>query len=70
MIEVGSKVKDKVNGKIGTVIEITTIANGHSARLNYLIETPGESKYWRHGKDLMEYLTNDGGEYSGQFLTE
>ncbi len=69
MINVGSQVKDKINGNIGQVVEVSTTADGHSARLKYLVEFQGE-KCWREHKDLMEYLTNDGLETKGQFLTE
>ena len=69
MIEVGSKVKDKIDGSIGQVIEVMTMADGHSVRLKYLIECQGQRR-WRENKDLMEYLTNDGTQSSGQFMTE
>jgi len=69
MIEIGSSVKDKISGSVGKVVEIRTMADGHSARLRYLIETESGTQ-WRENKDLMEYLTNDGTQSSGQFLTE
>ena len=68
-MQVGSTVKDKLTGDVGKVIEETIYADGHSTQSRFVVEfVSGVRTKSQH--ELPEYLTNDGGKSTGQFLTE
>ena len=61
MIQVGSKVKDKISSRMATVLESTTVADGYSSSTQFLIQTSDGDRRWRKYDELSECLTNDGG---------
>jgi len=68
-MQVGSTVKDKMTGDVGKIVEETIYANGHSTARRFKVEFVGGARIRTQG-ELMEYLTNEGSESQGQFLTE
>jgi hypothetical protein len=68
-MQVGSTVKDKSTGDVGRIVEETIYADGHSTGRRFKVEFVGGTRT-RSQSELMEYLTNDGSQSQGQFLTE
>ena len=68
-MQVGSTVKDKLTGDVGKILEETIYADGHSTQKRFLVEFVGGVRT-RSQHELSEYLTNDGVQSTGQFLTE
>jgi|11_taG_2_1085331.scaffolds.fasta_scaffold14904_4 hypothetical protein len=70
MFNIGSQVKNKISGEIGNITEIYHAKEDVSGKYpRYYIKYPSGSR-WNGKEDLLEYLTNSGDNYTGQFLTE
>jgi|TARA_Y100000385_G_C12486810_1_gene381352 hypothetical protein len=68
-MQVGSTVKDNSTGDVGRIVEETIYADGHSTSRRFTVEFVGGTRV-RSQNELTEYLTNDGRQTQGQFLTE
>jgi hypothetical protein len=68
-MHVGSTVKDKLTGDVGKILQETIYADGHSTQSRFVVEFVGGVRT-RTQQELTEYLTNDGSQSHGQFLTE
>jgi|TARA_R110000751_G_scaffold13151_2_gene44484 hypothetical protein len=68
-MQVGSTVQDKLTGDVGKILEETIYADGHSTQSRFVVEFVGGVRT-RTQQELTEYLTNDGSQSHGQFLTE
>jgi hypothetical protein len=59
-------VKSKQRGRI---IESRLFADGFSTSSRYLVNFNG-LEVWKEESEIMQYITNEGTEYGGEFLTE
>jgi hypothetical protein len=62
-------VVDVKSKKMGRIVETRIIADGYNHDKRYLVDFNG-LQVWKDENEIMRYITNEGTEYGGEFLTE
>ena len=68
-MQVNDMVVDVQSKKTGRIVECRTVADGHGSATKFLVDFGG-LQAWKERVEIIEYITNEGAEHGGQFLTE
>lgn len=68
-MKVNETVVDIQSKKMGRIVESRTSADGYSSGNKYLVNFDGLLA-WKEEVEIMRYITNEGFEHGGEFLTE
>ena len=68
-MKVNETVVDIQSKKMGRIVESRTSADGYGSGNKYLVNFDGLLA-WKEEVEIMRYITNEGTEHGGEFLTE
>ena len=68
-MRVDQTVVDVKSKKMGRIVETRILADGYNNTTRYLVDFNG-LQAWKDENEIMRYITNEGTEHGGQFLTE
>ena len=68
-MQVNDMVVDVKSKQTGRIIESRTVADGYGNSTRFLVDFGG-LQAWKDRGEIIEYITNEGTQHGGEFLTE